>query len=95
MSEPEVFHVPDWHVGHVPIRYWNPHQLYMDEYKNIYVISQKQQVLGTFKLLYKHHRIDGRKWQIQISFLLTCLDSNGNDLAKPKTTTVFALNLFI
>ncbi|SQD11228.1 Uncharacterised protein [Escherichia coli] len=58
----------------------------MDEYKNIYVISQKHTGLRRFKLCINTYRIDGREMAETEVVPIDMPDSNGEMTCKPKTT---------
>ncbi|KAF0660894.1 hypothetical protein L247_32985 [Salmonella enterica subsp. enterica serovar Worthington str. BCH-7253] len=62
----------------------------MDEYKNIYVISQNTQVLGRFKLCINTYRIDGREMAETEVVPIDMPDSNGEMTWQAKNYTQYS-----
>ncbi|MYO32566.1 hypothetical protein DCI59_25200, partial [Salmonella enterica subsp. enterica serovar Kentucky] len=62
MSEPEVFHVPDWHWPTCQSGTWKSSSASIwTNIKTFTLYPKNTQVLGRFKLCINTYRIDGRE----------------------------------
>ncbi|TBN79735.1 hypothetical protein EYZ55_22885 [Salmonella enterica subsp. enterica] len=91
MSEPEVFHVPDWHVGQCQSGTWKSSSASIwTNIKTFTLYPKNTQVLGRFKLCINTYRIDGREMAETEVVPIDIPDSNGEMTWQAKNYTQYS-----